>query len=201
MLLPALKRARGSARKIECQNRFKNIGSAFFMYSGDWSGYLPALCPENTRYGWWINIGKYLNYKDWEVGSYPVTCWDETFFWCPSVSKAHDPTGDGPQNASIFPGIRGYAMGRFLTASTSESYLDIYEMYQSLTRTRNPSAKILGGDSYSFDFGGYWDYDNNPELYNQKRHINGKNILYADGHVDFLTHIQISKKVVERTLF
>ncbi|MFP4029450.1 MAG: prepilin-type N-terminal cleavage/methylation domain-containing protein [Candidatus Brocadiia bacterium] len=41
MLMPALERARASARKIRCINNLKQIGLAEIMYTNDWNGKLP----------------------------------------------------------------------------------------------------------------------------------------------------------------
>jgi prepilin-type N-terminal cleavage/methylation domain-containing protein len=41
MLLPALNKARGQAKKIYCMNNLKNIGSMFMMYVGDYNDITP----------------------------------------------------------------------------------------------------------------------------------------------------------------
>jgi prepilin-type N-terminal cleavage/methylation domain-containing protein len=41
LLLPALEQAMDAARMVECQNRLKQIGTAFFFYAGDYDGVLP----------------------------------------------------------------------------------------------------------------------------------------------------------------
>ena len=41
MLLPALKEARGAARKAVCISNLKQIGLAFNLYMADWDDYLP----------------------------------------------------------------------------------------------------------------------------------------------------------------
>jgi prepilin-type N-terminal cleavage/methylation domain-containing protein/prepilin-type processing-associated H-X9-DG protein len=197
MLLPALKNARESAKKIDCTNRLKNTGSAFLMYSSDWEGYLPAIAPGNNSYnGWWIALGSYLGYKDWELGTYPCGCFDPTLFWCPSADQ--DAT---PVNATLFPGIRGYGRGRYITAPISTNYFDILDEYQKITKANNPSMRILAGDSTGFSFGGYWDFDNDSDGYMFRRHGNVINILYVDGHVNFLTEKTLRQKVISRTLF
>lgn len=42
LLLPGLNSARKRARDATCQNNLKQLGSAMFMYSGDWNGFLMA---------------------------------------------------------------------------------------------------------------------------------------------------------------
>ncbi|OGV34416.1 MAG: hypothetical protein A2020_05075 [Lentisphaerae bacterium GWF2_45_14] len=42
MLLPALSRAKETARQIQCTGNLKQIGQAVAMYQGDWSDYFPG---------------------------------------------------------------------------------------------------------------------------------------------------------------
>jgi prepilin-type N-terminal cleavage/methylation domain-containing protein len=46
MLLPALNKARGQAKKIYCMNNLKNLGSMFMMYVGDYNDMTPD--PNNS---------------------------------------------------------------------------------------------------------------------------------------------------------
>ncbi len=60
MLLPALQRARESARKTSCTNNLKQVGTALFMYSGDYEYFPPAKSADmgnfNTQ-GWhWLTM-------------------------------------------------------------------------------------------------------------------------------------------------
>src|SRR4051812_25215674 len=42
ILLPALNRARESARRVQCLSNIRQISMAFFMYAGENNGYFPA---------------------------------------------------------------------------------------------------------------------------------------------------------------
>ena len=53
MLLPALKSARESARKIQCLNNLKAIGNAVHMYSNDYADYI---CPGRIKT--WADVGQ-----------------------------------------------------------------------------------------------------------------------------------------------
>ena len=46
MLLPALKQARNSARKISCTNQLRQIGTSLHLYTMDYSDYIPGYYPE-----------------------------------------------------------------------------------------------------------------------------------------------------------
>src|SRR3989304_958908 len=43
ILLPALKNARDSAKKIACVSNLKQIGLALIMYANDWNGWAPPV--------------------------------------------------------------------------------------------------------------------------------------------------------------
>ena len=51
MLMPALQRARESARRASCMNNFKQLGDALLLYSNDHDGNLPTL-PNWSKGGW-----------------------------------------------------------------------------------------------------------------------------------------------------
>lgn len=60
MLLPALNRARSTAKKATCTSNLKQVGTALAMYSGDYAYYPPAKSADmgdlNTR-GWhWLTM-------------------------------------------------------------------------------------------------------------------------------------------------
>ncbi len=83
MLLPALKRARETAKGISCASNMKQLGNGFAMYSGDFGGHIAPPSDNGTelplyanQYHWDYYIGvNYLNY--------PVTAWG----WCPNLSE------------------------------------------------------------------------------------------------------------------
>jgi prepilin-type processing-associated H-X9-DG protein len=198
MLLPSLKRARESGKKIACANRFKNIGSVFVMYSGNYNGYLPAVLADSSSsaYGWWNALGPYMGDKDWIFGVYPCQENDyETISWCPSVER-----GGSPVSVSIFNVRRGYGMNRYITLPYTTNYLIAFPSHQNISKETNSSTTLLAGDGRHYDFGRYWDFENTPE-YRYTRHLDGINLLYVDGHVNFMNQKTLQQKVAERTLF
>ncbi len=193
MLLPALKNARESGKRIACANKFKNIGTALFMYNDDWNDYIPAISPSTSAYAWYMAIAPYVG-KNWTMGVYPCSHTKREYFWCPSVPE--------PPAASQSPGISGIGRSRYVTAPTSEPWPAVTKIYQRLGKAKNPTSKILVGDSVSYDFGGYWDFENPPTpLARQRRHGKGINLLYADNHADWMPENTIINKVASRTLF
>jgi len=62
LLLPALKKTNDRAKEIACQNKLKQIGSAFGMYINDY-GYYPKNGSAPNNYPFWFHqVGEYLNY-------------------------------------------------------------------------------------------------------------------------------------------
>ncbi len=100
MLLPALKNARESAKRINCTANLKQIGTGMAQYVNDYDGFLPPTAhytdPGKNR-SWTVYYRDYLNYSDkfytWggAVRTSPST--PSTVFFCDSVRKC-EPTAD-----------------------------------------------------------------------------------------------------------
>lgn len=101
LLLPAVQKARWSAKRLECANHLKQIGIASHHYL-DLSKRLPS-------YGaWWLEIGPYL-----EV---PATTFSRCM-WCPASSPLPMPTMDYPE------GIYRFNTNEFTPCGRSFSYV------------------------------------------------------------------------------
>ncbi len=90
ILMPALKQARETARKIFCTSNMKQIGLGTINYVDDFNGYLPTGADYH-----WVSLlvnGKYVNctpdYKGWSgYGDRAPVAWDTITgpFLCPST--------------------------------------------------------------------------------------------------------------------
>ena len=61
MLLPALNKARETARGIECTNKLKQLGTAATFYENDWDGFFPPNSDPSVLDGRWpIKLMKYI---------------------------------------------------------------------------------------------------------------------------------------------
>ena len=88
ILLPALARARESARRASCQNNLKQFGIIFKMYSGESKG---EKYPASTR--WHVNnIPQILGFRAGAM--YPEYWTDPALFLCPSDSSASQFLGE-----------------------------------------------------------------------------------------------------------
>ena len=204
LLLPALKNARANAKRIDCVNRLKNMGSAFHMYAYDWNDYLPAGSsnyPSHTG-AWWIALGSYLGYGNWETGAYPaISGGTPTLFWCPAVNG-----GNPPADADGSVGIRGYAISLYISPGSADpdTFDDAAVRYYNTVSDlrKEPASAILSGDAYwAVTFGNYWSFTNYAQEYFRLRHLRRGNVLYIDAHVDGISESSIRQKTEERTLF
>lgn len=193
MLLPALNRARDTAKKINCVSNLKQIGLAFALYSSDNKGYVPPLNsyhiginpnPHNPGYTWIWLIKDYL--------SSPQS------WYCSSrvdLINSGSVKGDFDGNLRA-PGSYGMNAVTFFSYNANE--FNILKFNQ----ISKPSALILAGDKGRLNVEGISDYTGSwtPVDY---RHMgsgsipNGKagvktgidgyaNFLKCDGHVTSL---------------
>ena len=97
MLLPALNKARESAKKISCVNNLKQVGTALSLYSSDQGVYPPATSPvvegRNQQY-WYHRIRPYLGSKeipaDWTRATELAR---EGALFCPSTEVVYGSDG------------------------------------------------------------------------------------------------------------
>jgi len=73
ILMPALSKVRKQARAVMCQSNLKQLGSAAWMYAGDYDGYLPAEQQGtfNTSQDCWVTAMRPY-YKDGDVRLCPM---------------------------------------------------------------------------------------------------------------------------------
>ena len=64
MLLPALVRAKGKARSIECVSNLRQIGLAMNMYAEDANGYLPGTAHTGISNSWVYSLASYVGNVD-----------------------------------------------------------------------------------------------------------------------------------------
>jgi len=214
ILLPALTKARQSSITVQCMANLRQCGSAFFMYSQDYQGYLPY---PNTTFTesalWFTAIDPYLmsaanTSRAGVAGGRAYTAYKQ----CPYVNSIWGLTndnGDGDQgsgNQNITTEYaRSYKMNSYLRHIAANSPCKITQV---IGVNDNPSQFVMLGDGISMDYVGTavinsttGQYDNgqfsmdpsyplttlssaNYSTPPALRHNGGCNILFVDGHVE-----------------
>jgi prepilin-type N-terminal cleavage/methylation domain-containing protein/prepilin-type processing-associated H-X9-DG protein len=213
ILLPALNRARESAKQTKCLSNLRNIGNAFVMYVNDNKGWLPAdalagdAAHKDEDFLWWQpsyfkdlkygGIGKYLN----------VTPESYQILVCPTDSPANR-----TRNTS-YPYQFSYVMN-WMTCSFSNAP----KKYPKITLIPHSSDTILSleEDEYTIDDGNasIWlptanwasvnllaiRHDHTRKLPDNPATgltVNGDcrgNVLFCDGHAEYVSRKFCSSK-------
>ena len=196
MLLPALNRARESARASNCISNLKTCALALNMYADDSGNFFPAaewLNPvDNKNYMWGFTLSenKYVTIP--KEGSY------NTVLMCPSYTA--DPVRAWARRGT-------YSYGLFYGMSEVGSPSNVTNVY-FLNRTAMASAQFrevpLGGDSLHptslYQFSGLTYKASAPFLATggargvHLRHSRVGQVFYVDGHVGRLVADDMTDK-------
>lgn len=198
LLLPALGRARATAKKIGCLNNLKQIGLGLVGYAGDYTYYPPASWPVMEGFNeqiWWHKVRPYLGSTkkptNWteaialtRIG--PLFCTETKIGGNDTVSYSmngfgylRNYYGFGP-TINIVPGNTGDA-DNYVTKPESKSS----RVTQSNIMFISELGKTIGSSSgyvhYAIRNGTYYngmDGGTDPDF----RHSGKKNVLWFDGH-------------------
>ena len=208
MLLPALNRARESARKTSCAGNLKSIVSASLQYSNDWKEWIPVadIVGNGLHIQWRFLLANYVGingeiYNGWKQFDSTMNLRirrTNTVFYCPST-KAVGRTNETYGNNSKY-NIYSYGMPR----SYSTTYVPGNTWHKiSELRNKGASDQLLFGDTHDygagFDSGLYEGQFTKQEFYvsvwhsyygpnrdaTSTRHAKGGNFAWMDGHVDW----------------
>lgn len=184
MLMPALKKAKASARTIQCCNNVKQIGTLFSSYSIDYQDWL-MIADNNKGDGTtipWIELLFTLGYHN---GKY-------TDFFSSTIG-ASDTKGDIFRCQGHLDQQPSYAINLGVTAGPSSIYYNYYgsiAYYYKVNQITRPSQCLYLTDSMrsSTLSATYWTNrkafrDMNCDAIPAYRHNNAANMLMLDGHV------------------
>lgn len=190
LLLPALNRARSSARALSCVNNFASIGKITAIYLSDHQDYFPYI-PNIAATYWlrrtstalrsYLNWGKYANHDNvYYGGIHTLNPAGISYgpFLCPEVSEAN-----------VELELEGKLVnkknddGLFLSLAISNNLKNMNAPVMS-NHIRKPSLLVYMADSGG---SGYTDYRCRTASYDVRnipaRHNGSANFLYADFHV------------------
>jgi prepilin-type N-terminal cleavage/methylation domain-containing protein/prepilin-type processing-associated H-X9-DG protein len=173
MLLPALGRAKHTAKKIQCGGGLKNYGMAMGMYTNDNAGFLPAsdrASPPSGEY-WIIALSEYIDPNMPDSTRYSISSIGKVLLPCPSMEEG---------------GLFSYAYNNYLN-STGSGSVRAWKKIENINNVSSLPALIdhsnrtvWNATASSFDPSA----GSAPIKY---RHLNGANMLFVDGHIDWAT--------------
>lgn len=179
ILFPVFARAREQARQTTCQSNLKQVGLAMLMYLQDWDEIFPIR--NQSSLGWVVVIRPYIQVNDGDRAKLMI---------CPSAEG--DPQLKDPKVGS---GLQDYHRTR--TYSHNSYGYNNELRYKALSDIGRPSEIVFCGDIWSIYPRGiaeeasigpasnisiagsdYWNAS--------RRHKEGLNVLWADGHVKWM---------------
>ncbi|MGI5922986.1 MAG: DUF1559 domain-containing protein [Lentisphaeria bacterium] len=177
MLLPALAKARDKARTISCVSNMKQIGLAGNMYNQDYDGYVFYSYNYPGHVHFCANLNVYVG--------------DVKTFVCPGDTDVCIDTGNGwkgngrsyltsygvhrPGDSYGTP-LPGVLVSAVLAPSEAFSILPNFDENVRITGTTVPNDEVAKGVNYGV----------RTRRVGYLRHKQGFNVLYVDGHVQFI---------------
>ncbi len=198
MLLPALRRARETAHQVNCQSNLKQLGTATFLYTDTFQGWLPEywLPPDRT----WAHLYCEEGLVPYQIKDIWYNTGDRAIFDCHNDKRK--------KNIS-------YYINEQLTAGPDTSqYGNTAFFHYKVSQIAKPSEVMLLVDGWmnnNYQSGSYstqgqhfitW-MTSNPSAANSMpdfRHSNKTNMTMVDGHVETRGIYELPK-VTRRNFF
>lgn len=189
ILFPVFARARENARRASCMSNMKQIGLGMMMYTQDYDETFPPVFNYYNRTGspcvWWEDeIQLY-------VKSYQLLV-------CPSDSTPVQVTAN-----RTGVGTLGYPTSFYTSYAINEGVIHPFTSSTAFTLSPLasfpvPATTIMAADSTGELYGAEWaddpsypGYDTGTTYHDlTKRHLEGANLIFADGHVKWLKQTQ-----------
>lgn len=195
MLLPALSKAKETARRISCINNQKQLGLSAIMYTGDNDNYFPA---RSGRTRWPSRLQEY--FKDRRIllcltdGQNPSTGGSDTNFVADTLPRSYMINGFGDYFEEKLAGNpaewAAYKNGSYPTGMKD-------------TAVGHPAETILFGEKETGSGHFYMDFwegrgGNDVDELEQSRHMGsgpksssgGSNYAFIDGHASFMKYLR-----------
>ncbi len=209
MLLPALNKARESARKASCMSQANQVGKAFQFYSGDYNDMIVFQSSPGDDDHPWSQI--VFSPKTGETNNVSLDYAPFNVLLCPSAT---------PNTLNSWEGINGLVEYTYSAAMDSNSELvsgkkkkevigdfvvrvgDWRQRFYHLGKVRKPTETVLYGDSgdaagLPHYFFGTNDFVINGSTAASVRHGDRGNMLFFDGHVSSLAKNELAQTASE----
>ena len=202
MLLPALGRARASAKKVHCVGNLKQMGVAFLSYSSDFNDYMmPQYINITSPFGvklerfWWHWGGYFqqqlasgMDEKNWATGK------RSNLLFCPARELNGRPAEtaldrlDTDSSQRYTPLFYSYGHNYSLAGVYPRYVSNEWEQCRKISMLKQPSRYIAFADSESFfiSVNDFSRHTRNGDSYNAAdfRHSSSMNTMHPDGHVE-----------------
>ena len=185
MLLPALNKARDSAKRSNCVANLKQLGTGFALYSDDNNGFMPHTVFITSSRNW----GELLQMRSWPAKFYTYIASMEVYF-CPADQKTRDfnrtTTGLGGKEIPLTPLEAPYMYAyssylyRYCIADAAENPAKLGGKGIKNTRFRHPSQQVVLHERYSSHDQAILSVNDGNAKYLPHLTINA---VMADGHV------------------
>jgi prepilin-type N-terminal cleavage/methylation domain-containing protein/prepilin-type processing-associated H-X9-DG protein len=170
MLLPALNKARETAKAISCLSNLKQIGLGMLLYTDDYEGYFPVYVDAGYTLYWSQNLveNKYTTHAVFNCPSFSFS----PMKFYPNKPLNWKWTHYGINSRHISGGWR-YQKQQYASAK--------------LAKIKKPTETLLSADTHRTDTTtprGYYYIGDSPNDTSvvHPRHSNGINLVWVDGH-------------------
>lgn len=195
LVLPSLRGARSAAKRVACQSNLRQQGVAWHTYAADFNGFGPYQLvyvpgtqgatypgPDADTGEWLLRLAPYVNGP-------PVSTLSRRAGLANSADR-RIPVFQCPETWGLGPyrdDGHSYGANAYVVSDQSSAH---YLSPHPLSVIRQASKLVLVGDAYIYVMraGNQWYsslHYTGPESGIPKKHDDGLNILFADGHTNF----------------
>ena len=167
MLLPALNKARQAAKKTDCTNKLRQIGTYFALYIDDHNGYLPPACNADYSDNVWnatMTPAYFKSYQD-PILACPESLNDPMQPGYEKQRRSYSYNGSGP---GWRIGVKPVKINQIRAASQT---ISLCENFCYSWGSKTPSGAVTFGNDAKVSLLPF-------------RHGNLSNFLFCDGHVE-----------------
>ena len=199
MLLPALNKAKETARATSCTNNFAQLGKITALYISDNNDFFPyARKYSSSSYFWFkasdgcaLAQGKYFTRKDGDRigGIEKVTDFTRDNLCCPSVDERNLKYNQEGKNCNYPDTLDQVFYSMAVNSQVVRGYKtngDPNDVPIRVSRIKQPSVLVFYTDGSGRGYTDYrckWASDGADVRNIPARHNGGANFAYADGHV------------------
>jgi len=205
LLLPALQKAKDQARTAKCNSNLRQLGLGLLMYSNDYDGALMTAYPVHAGTVFPGPVVPNIYQTSWLAALYYWNyCRNLEVMHCPADAVRAQNLYHGAYSFGYLPNYNtcGYGynyLGLGMTgtpATDGAPILAYYGPFEKMSDVKIPSQKYWAADNSDIPgVCGNLNYPYNQAYYDNVtwRHRNGLNMLWLDGHVSWMTTIEMQR--------